>query len=433
MENFFNKPIEVPFSSLYLDPNNPRLARENPGYEDADALFDLTLQNELEVAVREGPYEVDALVTSITTQGWMPMDSIVVWKVPEGGDKYVVMEGNRRTVALRDLRNVILPREKKKLESLSKKKAIAKHDIEAQSALVKQIERIVADTENITVAPLDASTIEELKAKLPRVLAVRHIQGARGWGNYAEDLWLLERYITLFEDQHTGEDLRWDAALINHVANEASLSDIKARRQIQASSTFSHFRAEYEDQLPTGESFDAKDYYLFENIVKKPWLREQFGLSQDGFHLDREDVLFKWVFAEARGRTADENPNVFYRHENVLIWEKMHKYDVENGTDFASRFDVDEPASAPKMAEVEPVYMMHKARQAPSEVLEQLLSQIAGFTKDTLVTQADFLKPKLERVIQSSEECIAMMGAVQRASKEVRTPESPARRLRSRA
>lgn len=422
METFLRKPIEVPFTSLYLDPNNPRLAREDhPGYEDEDALFDPDLQSVLEKVVRE-EHDVDGLITTLVTQGWMPIDAIVVWKFPGDGGKYIVVEGNRRTVALRDLRNVVLPRESKKLESLKKKKAIAKHDLAEQAALVAQIERIIADTNKLTVVPLDAANIDELKTKLPRVLAVRHIQGARGWGNYAEDLWLLERYTVLFEETHPGEDLRWDAALIARVAHEASLSDIKARRQLQSSAAFSHFRTEYEDQLPEDEMFKPTDYYLFENIVKKPWLREQFGLPQDGFHLEHEDVLFKWVFAQPRGPDADKNPNVFYRHENVLVWEKMHRYDVDNETDFASRFNIEEPDSAPKMNEVEPAYLMHKARSAPSEVLEQLLKQIAGFTTETLTTQVDFLKPKLERVIESCEQCIAMMDAAQRAPAEtVRT------------
>jgi hypothetical protein len=415
MENFLRKPIEVPFSSLYLDPNNPRLAREDhPGYADADALFDPDLQKELESVVRKD-HDVDGLITAIVTQGWMPIDAIVVWKFPGNGARFIVMEGNRRTVALRDLRNVVLPREVKKLESLKKKKAIAKHDLETQAALVKQIERVIADTDKIVVVPLDAANIEELKAKLPRVLAVRHIQGARGWGNYAEDLWLLERYTTLFQDAHPGEELRWDATLIARVAHEASLGDIKARRQLQAAAAFSHFRVQYEDELPDGETFSPTDYYLFENIVKKPWLREQFGFAQDAFRLERENVLFKWVFAEPRGHTADDNPNVFYRHENVLVWEKMHRYDVENQTDFASRFDIDEPDSAPKMNEVEAAFLMHKARSAPSEVLEQLLAQIAALTQETLATQADFLKPKLEAVIDRCEQCIAMMDAAQRA------------------
>jgi hypothetical protein len=212
-------------------------------------------------------------------------------------------------------------------------------------------------------------------------------------------------------------ELSWDGAIVSRVAHEASISDVKARRQLQASAAFSHFRVD-------GEAFAPTDYYLFESIVKKPWLREKFGISQDAFHLEREDVLFKWTFAQPRGRNADENPNVFYRHENVLLWEKMHKYDIDdNTTDFANRFDVEDPDAAPKMNETEAAYLTHKARSAPSAVLEQLLAQIAGFTTEVLTTQADFLKPKLQRLIESCESCIAMMDAAQiRPARAVRDP-----------
>jgi hypothetical protein len=415
VESFLKDPIKVPFDALYLDPNNPRLARENqPGYEDPKPLVDPALQLELETVVRK-EHDVEGLITAIETQGWMPIDAIVVWKFPDNGAKYIVMEGNRRTVALRDLRQTVLPREVKKLESMRRRRGIAKRDVEDQEDRVKQLERVIADTKKLTVVPLDAANVEELKAKLPRVLAVRHIQGARTWGNYAEDLWLLERYSRLYEEKHPGEDLGWETALIARVAHEASLGEVKAKRQLQAASAFSHFKAEWEDHLPDGESFGPQDYYLFENIVKKPWLRDQFGMSLEGLHLEREEVLFGWFFAKSRGRTAEENQNVFYRHENVLVWEKIHRYDVDNKTDFASRFDVDEPDSAPKFAEVEAAWLMHKARRAPSEVLEHLLGQIGSITQDTLVTQADFLRPMLEKAIARCQQCVAMIDAAQDA------------------
>jgi len=47
---------------------------------------------------------------------------------------------------------------------------------------------------------------------------------------------------------------------------------VKAKRQLKAASWYSrHFRAEWEDSLPAGEDFRKSDYYLFENISRKPW------------------------------------------------------------------------------------------------------------------------------------------------------------------
>ncbi len=425
MENFLAKAIAVPFASLFLDPNNPRLAREDhPGYENPKKLFDAKLQQELEQVVRDA-HETESLESAIITQGWIPIDAIVVWEFPGDGHKYLVMEGNRRVVALRRLRNAIMQRETQKLESMKRRGATAKHDLEAQKTRVERIQRVIDDTESISVVPLDAKNVAELKQKLPRVLAVRHIQGARPWGSYAEDLWLLGRYQRLFEEKYRGEDLKWDTTLLERVAQEASLGDTKTKRKLQAAAAFSHFRSEFADQLPNGEDFLPTDYYLFENIVKKPWLREQFGLSQEAFHLEREDVLFAWIFAKPRGRNADDNPNVFFRLENVLVWEQMHRYDSEHGTSFASRFDVEDPDAAPTMKDVEAEYLTHKAKRAPTAVLEQLLQQIGGLTQETLVTQADFLRPKLETAIKRCQQCVAMIDAANNVTAPVASMTSP--------
>ena len=211
------------------------------------------------------------------------------------------------------------------------------------------------------------ATVEELEHKLPRVLAVRHITGAKVWGNYAEDIWLLNRFHQLFEDKHGKAAAFWDPEVIQRVGDEASLSEVKAKRQLKAASWFSHFRAEWEDNLPDGEEFKRTDYYLFENISRKPSVRQRLSVDDNALNLpaETEKVLFQWVFSQPRPGTADDNPNVFYRHENVLLWDQMKRYDDDNGTAFASRFDVENPDDAPTMHEVEAEWLMHKARSKP--------------------------------------------------------------------
>lgn len=417
MESFLRKPITVPFDSLYLDPNNPRLALDDPpGYEDVAKIVDAELQKTLEQKIEE-VYQVDALEQAIFGQGWMPIDNIVVWTYPNHPDRHVVVEGNRRTVALRRIRTR-LSRERDRLGRMKDgRKRHAPHDITEQEQTVEKFERIVADTNKLTVVPLDADTVDELKRKLPRVLAVRHVTGAKEWGSYAEDLWLLTRYGHLFEVSRPGQDLRWDSALITQVANEASLGSPLTKRKLLAASCFSHFKGEFEDELPKEESFEPSDYYLFENIVKRPWLRTRFDLGEDDLRIpdDRQRTIFAWVFKQLRGKTADENPNVFYRHENVLLWDQMRRYDDKNSTAFAQRFDVTDPDSAPRMHEVEADYLAHKARRRPADVLEQLLQQLSDLSAEALMTQGAFLKAQLERLGQRTEGLLRMIAAVEKA------------------
>src|SRR5207248_2776034 len=96
------------------------------------------------------------------------------------------------------------------------------------------------------------------------------------------------------------------------------------------------FRAEWEEELPEGEDFEKRDYYLFEQISRKPWVRQQLGVDDQAFRLSSkaEATLFEWVFKQTRPRplNADTNPNKFFRHENITLWDQMAKYDQENGT-----------------------------------------------------------------------------------------------------
>lgn len=413
----------VPFASLYLDLNNPRLGVENPpGYEDPEPLFDEKTQLELTQRIAKGEHDVESLVDAISAHGWMSIDSIVVWQHPKVPGKYLVVEGNRRTTAVRQIRDVHLPRERKKLETAQKnKKAISKADLESQQKKVTQLEEILAATKDLAVVPIDAATVEELMFKLPRVLAVRHITPTRPWGSYEQDLWLLERYRHLFEEDPAlaGADLRWEQTIIRRVAEDASLSELKTRRQLLACSMFSRFRKDWDSELPDGEAFAPSDYFLFQQIVRTPWLRTQFGIANDTMQMpeDKAAALFRWTFRLERGATADQNANVFYRHENLQKWAAMKTYDDANQTAFAASFDVDHPESAPPFRSVEAKWLHHQAQRAPTDVLEDLVERFNKLPIQTIQDQADKLEPLLNAILERAQLCKDLIDAQRKRAK----------------
>jgi hypothetical protein len=417
VESFLKPAIVVPIDDLYPDPNNPRLALdEAEGYEDPGPLFDEDVRRRIVEEIGDAAYDVDTLVQAIVGQGWMPIDAMLVWKHPKH-DGYVVVEGNRRRVALERIRTAEINKAVKKLDRMKKSSSTySKPQIDEQQDLVHRLQRIIADTAKLQVTPIDAASVGELQSKLPRVLAVRHITGAKMWGNYAEDLWLLHRYDHLFEDKHGSDTARfWDDSIVSHVAEEATLGATKTKRQLKSASWFSHFRAEWEDDLPDGEEFGKSDYYLFENIAKKPWVRSQLGIGDSAFEIppEGEEVLFKWVFAEPRPNNADDNSNVFYRHENVLLWDQMKRYDDEHGTGFAARFDVENADDAPTMHEVEAEWLSHKARRKPHAVLDDLLRRLGELTADTLANEGTNLKRQLERLEHLASKYLKMIEAAE--------------------
>jgi hypothetical protein len=395
--------ITVPFEKLFLDPNNPRIAPETPpGYDHPEGIFPEEMQSQLENRVHQA-YEVAALADSIVAQGWVPYDPIIVWEHPKQPGHYIVVEGNTRTVALRGIRGERLERERKKLEKIKKSKTPFGEELKEQSELVEQLEGIVASTNSLKVYPVAAKSVSELMDRLPRLLGVRHINHAQPWKPYATNLYILSLYERLFRQRHGDKpSLRLEQDLIAEVAKLVSLGETKTRRNIQAASAFTHFKRAYEDQLPEGEGFEDADHYFFELILQNKYPAEQLRFGKDALRLppESEAALFQWAFSRPRDKASegegDGNENIFYKAENVRLWQQMRAYDIKKGTSFAAQFDVDEPENARPMKLVEPEYLQHKAQQSPIDAIGSLIRALQELKVETLVSQQQHLGPMLD-------------------------------------
>jgi len=414
MHKYLEKYTEIPFAKLYLDPNNPRTAPEDrPGYDDPELLFSDAAQNSVGDHM-ENLNEVANLEPAIISQGWLPVDPILVWAHPEAPDHHIVIEGNTRTTVLRRVRRKLV-QERDRLEKMEKKsKGYDKQDIENQRNLVKQLRQIVDDTENLVVFPIKAKTAAELEETLPHLHGVRHINPARPWSPYAKNLYVLARYRQLFEEQYgPGLDLRIEEVLVKKLAESVSLKPTDARRNIQAAAAFSHFKSHNEHRMPAGEHFADEDQYFFELILQNDYPRTKFGFEKTDLHLspEMEEVVFKWAFEQPRPEGKD-NPNKFYKAENIRLWQQMYRYDVKTGTKFADAFDVEEPDSAPQMAELEAEYLQHKAQVSPLYTISSLLKSLKVLKMETLMSQATSLRPMIVEMIAQGETYLKVIDAV---------------------
>ena len=410
------KSMNVNFSKLFLDPNNPRIAPDHgPRYEDPDAIFDEELQKTLTRRIYDA-YHAGELEEAIVAQGWIPLDPIIVWEYPDRPGHYIVVEGNTRTSVLRNIRASRLEREQKKLERFTKADKTPPEEIRTQQHIVDQLERIIADTEQLMVYPVLADTIEELEKKLPVLLGVRHVSHSMPWSPYATNLYITSLYERLFRARH-GEDetLRFDQDLVVRVGEMVSYKEPKTRKSIQAASAFDHFKRNYEDILPDGEEFVDGDHYFFQLILQHKYTQEQFDFSKDRLYLpeESEKALFEWAFSKPRPKgKEDKNQNIFYKAENIRLWNEMAKYDGENMTAFASQFDVSAPETATKsMRIVEAEYLHHKAQQTPLNTLQSLLEALENLKGETLVHQKEFLEPTLQEIADLTDHYLRMMKA----------------------
>lgn len=407
-------PTSVPFDRIFLDPNNPRIAPEAPpGYEDADALFNEPLQQQLIKTVQQ-VYDVKNLEDSILAHGWVPIDAIIVWEHPGRSGHYVVVEGNTRIVALRHLRGERLQQERTKLAKVKKNPTRFAEELAVQERVVARLEEVVRTTDQLRVYPVASKSAQELRSTLPRLLGVRHITHARQWDPYPTNLYILSLYERVFHERH-GDDtpLRLEPDLIPEVAGLVSLGETKTRRNIQAASAFTHFKRDFEDRLPPGESLESNDHYFFELILQNAYPKEQFGFDSTLLRMPREseEVLFQWAFSQPRKNT-EENPNVLYKAESISLWGKMATYDGKHGTQFAKQLDVDVPEQARPMRVVEAEFLHHKAQRTPIDALSSLVAALRDLKVDTLVSQQDHLSPMLDEIGQLVNRYRKMLEAI---------------------
>ena len=409
-------PKRVPFEKVFIDPNNPRIAPDRAArYENPDDIFDPDLQNTLTAKTYE-VYNAGELEDAIVEQGWIPIDPIIVWEHPDRKGHYIVVEGNTRTSVLRRLRQARIVRERAKLKKFQKASKIPAAELRHQERLVAQLETIIATTDNLLVYPVNADTIDELEKVLPRLLGVRHIKHAQQWGPYATNLYITSLYERLFRERHGAEeDIRIEKDLVQSTGAMVSLKETKTRRNIQSASAFDHFKRHYEDRLPEGEEFSDEDHYFFELILQNTYPRDQFGFTADRLHLpeESEEALFSWAFSKPRPTNKEEqNPNIFHKAENIRLWQTMSKYDTENGTGFATLFDVSAPEKATKpMSVVEAEYLLSKSRQKPLDTLQSLLKALKEIKGETMIFQAEYLQPTLKEIAELTEHYLKMIDA----------------------
>lgn len=391
----------MPFNSLHLDINNPRLGSERRyGYADPKPLFDAKLQATAETTLAEKYKQLVGLKLAIAKQGWTPIDSMIVWEHPKNPGKYVVVEGNTRTTALRQIRKD-LEAAQAELGRLEKKGADAEV-IQDKRDQIAELEQVVEDTDRIEVRKVEVSTAEELEKVLPHILGVRHIKHPQQWGPFAQNLYLFKLYESSFHDAHGSKKLFLDDELVRGIASIVSQGEAETRQGIQSACAFLRFKQRYEDKLPEGEQFSDEDHYYFEQILDSRYASEQFKFGDDDLELkpEMQEVLFKWAFKEPRKGKGEDNKNVFYKAENIRMWQGMSRYDgkLENKTAFATQLDVNNPESAPSFRELEAQYMSHKASKGPSKVIDKLIEQLKDTPMSRVLEQRGHLTNQLEEL-----------------------------------
>ncbi|MDE0682038.1 MAG: ParB N-terminal domain-containing protein [Candidatus Poribacteria bacterium] len=154
------KETTVCIDQLFLDPNNPRFwGPETKNRIPDRRATDPDVQRRIESELRN--HAIKELQNSILRNGFLPLDRIVVRLIKGTKDKYVVVEGNRRLAALRQLRQ-----------------RIRDGVIAEENVLEEYLERLVEQTNRVPVLVYSGSEMNDISWILQ---GIRHIGGIRSW------------------------------------------------------------------------------------------------------------------------------------------------------------------------------------------------------------------------------------------------------------
>lgn len=263
------EPHQVSPSQLLLDPNNYRF-HDLQAYKPVPnrmRFAERGVQDKALALLQDTEsFELSALMDSILSNGFVPLEQIVVEKFDEadGNSRYLVIEGNRRAAAVMTL--------------------LADH---AQGAVDIPAD-VLGTLQQLPVIEIIGNE-DERKSYQQTLMAIRHIAGIREWGPYQQAKLVAELY------EKGGNSF-------GAVAQQIGISSREVARRYRASKALQQM--EEDDEF--GEFATPRLYSFFHEAVSQPKVREWLKFSDETCTAEDKDA--KRVFYELLSpRTVDGN------------------------------------------------------------------------------------------------------------------------------
>ncbi|MDE2980811.1 MAG: hypothetical protein OXU74_06415 [Gemmatimonadota bacterium] len=255
-------PKHVPPDQLLLDPNNLRF-QDSSGFlrAEEDRFAEPGVQASAYRRLKESEGLVD-LKRSIMRNGYTPVEQIVVRPYPPNPQKYIVIEGNRRTAAVRWILD----------------------DYGAGVGVAPEV--LLSLQELPTVVAEQSGADEAFRASL---MGIRHVSGIKQWGGYQR-----ASLIVMMRDE-----LGLEAS---NVADRLGLSTHEVNRRYRAFKALRQLEGDEE----FGEFAKATMYPLFHEAVSLPVVREWLEWKEETAAFEGDDLH---VFYELITPSQDDEGN----------------------------------------------------------------------------------------------------------------------------
>lgn len=266
---------EKPLSQLLVDPNNYRLQDNDSFAQVAPERFHLErVQNGTLKRLRDEG--IKALRDSIVSNGFLPIERIVITPYEHDENKFLVIEGNRRIAALNMIKS------------------------EYDSG-VDIPEEVVEVFENVPCVLVESDgQVEYFKETL---MGIRHVGGIQEWGGYQR-----AKLIADLKDEHEVD--------LGEVAQKLGLSSMEVNRRYRAYKALEQM----ENDEEFGDLAVARLYPLFHEAVSLPLVREWLGWEPEQFEFtnaEAKENFYKMITPRPGEEEQDASPPKISTYQDV--------------------------------------------------------------------------------------------------------------------
>lgn len=254
----------VKIENLFLEPNNPRFADIS---DDAlnipvDRFTENTIQENTYQKMLHPRFDIISLAKSIETVGFLPVDNIVVR--PLNKSDFIIVEGNRRITAVKYIIN----------QFNIGQSLINEEDYN----LLKEFDVLVIDDNNID---------QEYVGMV--VQGVRNVSGIKKWDAF-QKAQFIDKLINNGKDPNT----------------ISKMIGMKVRNINRYYKTYSAMK-QFRDDEEYNESWKLSYFSHFDELLKKPALRNYFGWDDESFlfnNLEKIRRFYDWLSLDEDGNTT---------------------------------------------------------------------------------------------------------------------------------
>lgn len=253
--------LSVNPDNLILDPNNPRFGVPQSEKFAFDDYLAPGVQTKTGEKIRQQRFRIAEIERSIRTNGYIPVDYIFVRKYQDS-DYYVVLEGNRRVTAIRNL--------------------LGRDDLDDQR-------RLQLETIEVMEVLSQGMTDEQLQQQITYLLGVRHHGSLKQWSPFARARSVYHRYLEL--SSQTSDTFKYNTEMATRVADTLSVGLDQVKKDLQVYRAM----AQVGDYEPVRNVNGMKDRYysLFADALAgkgKKSVKTYLEQSADNFLLTDEAV-----------------------------------------------------------------------------------------------------------------------------------------------